>query len=71
MTQKIDLIAELKASKDITGIKKLKTERARLEDRHSSSTIDETSRQFTPQHFVETVSNQSIVVNAHIILLHK
>ncbi|XP_063706363.1 ras guanine nucleotide exchange factor Y-like [Culicoides brevitarsis] len=52
MSQKVDLIAELKASKDITGIKKMKVERAKMEDRYSSS---EATRQFTPNNFVDTV----------------
>lgn len=53
LAQKIDLIAELKMSKDITGIKKLKVEKARLEDRDAYADL---SRQFTATHFVEQVS---------------
>lgn len=70
MSQKVDLIAELKASKDITGIKKMKVERAKLEDRHSSSVYGEATRQFTPNNFVDTVSNPStpLIVNAPIFL---
>lgn len=66
MSQKVDLIAELKASKDITGIKKMKVERAKLEDRHSSNVYGEATRQFTPNNFVDTVSNPSspLIVNA-------
>lgn len=71
MSQKVDLIAELKASKDITGIKKMKVERAKLEDRHSSSVYGEATRQFTPNNFVDTVSISSttLIVNAQIFCL--
>lgn len=70
MSQKVDLIAELKASKDITGIKKMKVERAKLEDRHSSSVYGEATRQFTPNNFVDTVSitSTTLIVNAQIFL---
>lgn len=56
---KTDLINELKLSKDIAGVKKLKVERAKMEDRHSTAIYGEASRQFTPQNFVDTV----VVVN--------
>lgn len=52
LSQKIDLIAELKASKDITGIKKMKVEQARLEDRDAYADM---ARQFTATHFVDQV----------------
>lgn len=56
LAQKIDLIAELKMSKDITGIKKLKVEKARLEDRDAYADV---SRQFTATNFVEQVSSRA------------
>ncbi|KAE8741673.1 hypothetical protein FOCC_FOCC012794 [Frankliniella occidentalis] len=52
---KQDLIAELKMSKDITGIKKLKVERARTEERHEKEIISEISKQLTATQFVEKV----------------
>lgn len=52
LSQKIDLIAELKMSKDIHGIKKMKVEKAKLEDK---DTYSEMSRQFTATHFVDQV----------------
>jgi hypothetical protein len=54
LSQKTDLIAELKMSKDITGIKKIKSERAKL-DRNSSSEVYSDNRQFTLQAFVDSV----------------
>ncbi|CAH1712871.1 unnamed protein product [Chironomus riparius] len=48
---KIDLIAELKMSKDITGIKKMKVERAKME-RNSEVYSD----QFTIENFIDTVN---------------
>ena len=51
MTQKIDLIAELKMSKDITGIRKMKVERKKME--RSSEVY---SDQFTIENFIDTVN---------------
>jgi hypothetical protein len=51
LTQKIDLIAELKMSKDITGIRKMKVERAKM-DRGSEVYSD----QFTIENFIDTVN---------------
>lgn len=56
LSQKIDLIAELKMSKDIHGIKKMKVEKARMEDRYDKETYSEITRQFTASHFVDQVS---------------
>lgn len=55
LSQKTDLIAELKMSKDITGIKKMKVERARMGDRNSEVYSD-VNRQFTIAMFVDTVN---------------
>lgn len=55
LSQKIDLIAELKMSKDIHGIKKMKVEKAKLEDK---DTYSEMSRQFTATHFVDQVQTK-------------
>lgn len=54
LNQKTDLIAELKMSKDITGIKKMKVERAKME--RSSEVYSDVNRQFTMQSFVDTVN---------------
>lgn len=56
LAQKTDLIAELKMSKDITGIKKMKVERAKVEVQHEKEVISEISKQFTANNFVEKVS---------------
>lgn len=55
LSQKTDLIAELKMSKDIHGIKKMKVEKARMEDKHDKETYSELTRQFTANHFVDQV----------------
>lgn len=55
LSQKTDLIAELKMSKDITGIKKMKHERAKMVDQQSTEVYSEVNRQFTAQNFVESV----------------
>jgi hypothetical protein len=55
LLQKEDLIAELKMSKDITGIKKLKVERARVEEQQEKQMFTEITRQLTANSFVEKV----------------
>lgn len=60
LSQKTDLIAELKMSKDIHGIKKLKVEKARLEDRDTYA--DVSKAQFTANHFVDQV--QTLIVSS-------
>ena len=53
--QKEDLIAELKMSKDIIGIKKMKVERTKLEEKAGKEIATEISKQFSVDHFVEKV----------------
>lgn len=55
IAQKTDLIAELKISKDISGIKKMKVERAKVEEKQEKEMITEISKQFTATNFVEKV----------------
>lgn len=55
LSQKIDLIAELKMSKDINGIRKLKVEKAKIEGSYDKEAFVDITKQFTTVHFVETV----------------
>nr|CAD7430713.1 unnamed protein product [Timema monikensis] len=55
LTQKDDLIAELKMSKDISGIKKLKVERAKVEERQEKEMFTEITKQLNANTFVEKV----------------
>ncbi|XP_048482228.1 espin isoform X4 [Plutella xylostella] len=57
-TVKTDLIEELKMSKDITGIKKLKVERARRESLQDKETFTEFTKRFTAENFVDQDSLQ-------------
>ncbi|KAL0821508.1 hypothetical protein ABMA28_004972 [Loxostege sticticalis] len=50
---KTDLIEELKMSKDITGIKKMKVERARRESLQDKETFTEFTKRFTAENFVD------------------
>ncbi|XP_026321716.1 espin isoform X3 [Hyposmocoma kahamanoa] len=50
---KTDLIEELKMSKDITGIRKLKVERARRESLQDKETFTEFTKRFTADNFVD------------------
>ncbi|XP_049817267.1 espin isoform X2 [Aethina tumida] len=58
LAQKTDLIAELKMSKDITGIKKMKIERAKSEINKEKEMYTEISRQFTTTKFVEKIPDK-------------
>lgn len=60
LAQKTDLIAELKLSKDITGIKKLKIERAKVEESREKEIYSEISKQLTTTKFVEKVSGDNL-----------
>lgn len=56
LSQKIDLIAELKLSKDISGIKKMKVEKAKLADQTEQAHYSELTKQFTASNFYDQVS---------------
>ena len=53
--QKTDLIAELKRTKDIPGIKKLKVEMAQVEKTQEQNLITEISKAFSISNFVDQV----------------
>ncbi|CAG9812710.1 unnamed protein product [Phaedon cochleariae] len=55
LAQRTDLIAELKMSRDITGIKKMKIERAKTDECKEKELFSEISRQISTTKFVETV----------------
>ncbi|XP_069684569.1 espin isoform X2 [Periplaneta americana] len=63
MIQKEDLIAELKLSKDITGIKKLKVERAKVEEQQEKEMFTEITRQLTANSFVEKIPEKDATGN--------
>lgn len=72
LAQKTDLIAELKMSRDISGIKKMKVERAKKEEYLEKEIISEISKQFTTTKFVEKVGCQDylhFLLFYHFILL--
>lgn len=49
------MIAELKMSKDINGIRKMKVEKAKMEGSYDKEAYVDITKQFTATHFVETV----------------
>nr|CAD7441955.1 unnamed protein product [Timema bartmani] len=60
LTQKDDLIAELKMSKDISGIKKLKVERAKVEERQEKEMFTEITKQLNANTFVEKFPDKDV-----------
>ncbi|XP_065087053.1 dentin sialophosphoprotein isoform X2 [Ochlerotatus camptorhynchus] len=58
LSQKTDLIAELKMSKDIAGVKKMKVERAKMEDKQATEVYSEVARQFTAANYVDQVPDR-------------
>ncbi|XP_039756711.1 espin [Pararge aegeria] len=62
-TVKTDLIEELKMSKDITGIKKLKVERARRESLQDKETFTEFTKRFTAENFVDQIPERDTAGN--------
>ncbi|XP_028164036.1 espin isoform X4 [Ostrinia furnacalis] len=60
---KTDLIEELKMSKDITGIKKMKVERARRESLQDKETFTEFTKRFTAENFVDQVPERDAAGN--------
>ena len=54
-SQKQDLIAELKMSKDILGIKKMKVERVKMEEKQEKELVTEICKQFSVENFVGQV----------------
>lgn len=69
LSQKTDLIAELKMSKDITGIKKLKVDRAKMDDPRNSEVYSGVNRQFIIENFVDTVICLIIVLYYDVTIL--
>lgn len=66
---KTDLIEELKMSKDITGIKKLKVERARRESLQDKESYTEFTRRFTAENFVDQVSGFLLLSRIFCVLV--
>ncbi|CAK1550398.1 unnamed protein product [Leptosia nina] len=60
---KTDLIEELKMSKDITGIKKMKVERARRESLQDKETFTEFTKRFTADNFVDQIPERDAAGN--------
>lgn len=60
---KEDLIAELKMSKDISGIKKMKVERVKMEEKAGKEMASEISKQFSVDHFVEKMPEKDSAGN--------
>lgn len=69
LAQKTDLIAELKMSRDITGIRKMKIERAKVEECKEKEIISEISKQFTATNFVEKVGFLDALRSSFCLLL--
>lgn len=53
--QRQDLIAELKMSKDINGIKKMKGERVKMDEMSEKQKINEIAKQLSPDNIIDQV----------------
>lgn len=53
--QRQDLIAELKMSKDINGIKKMKVERVKMDEMSEKQKINEITKQLSPDNIIDQV----------------
>ncbi|XP_059476834.1 espin isoform X2 [Neocloeon triangulifer] len=62
-SQKDSLIAELKRSRDITGIRKCKVERAKSEERLEKEHFTKLSKQYSVENFVEQVPDTDATGN--------
>lgn len=65
--QKTDLIAELKRTKDIPGIKKLKVERAQVEKTQEQNLMSEINKAFSVTKFVDQASNHEMTARTKFI----
>lgn len=65
---KQDLIEELKKSKDITGIKKMKVEKVKMEEQHEKELVTEIVKQLSVESFVEKVIISSKSINIVVFL---
>lgn len=61
LSQKTDLIAELKMSKDITGIRRMRVEKQKMEGSYDKEAYSDITKQFTATHFVEQVKSQKSI----------
>jgi len=53
--QRQDLIAELKMSKDINGIKQMKVEKVKMEEMSEKQKINEITKQLSPDNIIDQV----------------
>ncbi|KAL5275034.1 ESPN family protein [Megaselia abdita] len=60
---KTDLIAELKISKDISGIRKMKVEKAKMADKYDQDNYADIQKQFTSVKFIEQVPDRDMAGN--------
>uniref|UniRef100_A0A1B6KTX3 WH2 domain-containing protein n=1 Tax=Graphocephala atropunctata TaxID=36148 RepID=A0A1B6KTX3_9HEMI len=60
---KQDLIEELKKSKDITGIKKMKVEKVKMEEQHEKELVTEITKQLSVDSFVEKIPEKDATGN--------
>lgn len=66
---KTDLIAELKISKDISGIRKMKVEKAKLADKHDQDNYADIQKKFTSVKFIEQVRKILYLRNVYLFII--
>lgn len=61
--QRQDLIAELKMSKDINGIKKMKVEKVKMDEMSEKQKINEITKQLSPDNIIDQVFAYKYTIN--------
>jgi len=59
--QKQDLIAELKMSRDIEGVKKMKVERLKTEEKQEKEIVNEIAKQVNATTVIDQVETQNLL----------
>lgn len=70
--QRQDLIAELKMSKDINGIKKMKVEKVKMDEMSEKQKINEITKQLSPDNIIDQVNMITLYLSKnkiHIVIL--
>lgn len=63
--QRQDLIAELKMSKDINGIKQMKVEKVKMDEMSEKQKINEIAKQLSPDNIIDQVYGRRATITLY------